>query len=168
MTLSYRFSQEFISPQKHACVGCSDVFPSQFALEDHLSRQSYQLTLDCPQCYRKLNFTNKCRMYEHLTNEHRISDKAHCSQIAAMYVILQVLPRAQIKLTNPAAAAAAVQGGTNGAGVDREEKMDLGAEADDCTTADSFSMDSKTELDKEDEAKPVKNGSLSPPKQVRS
>ena len=105
-------------------------------------------------------------MYEHLTNEHRISDKAHCSQIAAMYVILQVLPRAQIKLTNPTAAAAAVQGGTNGAGVDGEEKMNLGAEADDCTTADSFSMDSKTELDKEHEAKPVKNCSLSPPKQV--
>lgn len=106
-------------------------------------------------------------MYEHLTSEHRIADKAHCSQLAAMYVTLQVLPRAQIKLTNPAAAA--VQVSANGTG-DVEEKMDTGAapEAENGATNDTHSADSKTELDGTEEPKPTKNGSASPPKLVGS
>lgn len=85
---------------RYKCVGCLDVFPSSFALDDHLHRQSYQLLLDCPQCLKKFTFGNKCQMYKHLIEDHEL-DSSQCLQITGMYVNLQALPRSsQVKISN--------------------------------------------------------------------
>lgn len=79
-------------------------------LDDHLNRQSYQLTLDCPQCLKKCVFTNKCKMYEHLHGEHNV-DKARCAEIASMFVSLQVLPRVVVKTAETSSASPTDFGG---------------------------------------------------------
>ncbi|XP_067932061.1 zinc finger protein 532-like isoform X2 [Watersipora subatra] len=91
-----KFAPACETNRDYICLGCGDAFPSQFALDDHMNRQSYQLTLDCPQCLSKCAFNNKCRMYEHLHGEHGM-DRHRSLQIASAFVSLQALPRAQVK-----------------------------------------------------------------------
>jgi len=87
---------ELRAEKEYKCVGCEDVYPSEFSLTDHLSRQSYQLTLDCPCCDTKVTFTNKCQMYQHLQCEHSMSQEKS-GHVALSCTSLQVLPRSPVK-----------------------------------------------------------------------
>lgn len=63
-------------------------------------------------------------LYVHLISEHKITNKESCSQVAVRFTNLQVLPRAQIKMTSPATAANGSEE-TNGNDAPSVEKMDV-------------------------------------------
>lgn len=101
--LYFRFDKEFQELESHRCVGCMDVFPSLYTLQDHQARQSYTLTLDCPDCKRRLAYHNKCAMYTHLISHHR-TDLSQCQRIARDCCHIAILPRNFIKSAKNAGA----------------------------------------------------------------
>jgi len=74
------------------CVGCDDVFPTEFSLQDHLERNSYLLHHECKHCNTKLTFYNKCKLHEHLVL-HYPESKIERNSDAAKNTTILPLPK---------------------------------------------------------------------------
>jgi len=137
-----RFVLELRAEKEYKCVGCEDVYPSEFSLTDHLGRQSYQLTLDCPCCDTKVTFTNKCQMYQHLQCEHSMSQEKS-GHVALSRTSLQVLPRSPVKPASdfpslPTSCNQHVSGELNG---DVKQELSEGMLPTDAAGSDTLSAD---------------------------